>query len=299
MLLSALICFFLILSPRATQPASQDDFNVTYERWKQPNDHYYLDIHHKMNVILHGGCDRSSYRILSPNEGVLVPNTSSVFYVFLRPPRSEDIAFWRSIPSPKEMRNDPLLCAAAYTKKHALFKKDGCNLPHYMGVSHPRCQSRILAWSCKQAAVNDGNATYNDFRLLEAQHTRWRLPPTPYLIIARDALVNMCGQLVLSCGFVHTNTNCRAPGDLSRTRLFRKTCPHPLEIVRQQRNTSSQVSLNASGASLMSGNCSTRTPYSSEYVCVHKLFVLAQVMQTNIPNMQLSTFNLHLIDHST
>jgi len=81
-----------------------------------------------------------------------------------------------------------------------------------MNPSSPRCQIEYLKWICNNARMDITQTASNNFILPDSYHVNAELPPIPYLIVAKDAFVSLCGQIANSCGVVHTTANCQAPG---------------------------------------------------------------------------------------
>lgn len=94
-----------------------------------------------------------------------------------------------------------------------------------MHPSAPRCQTQYLKSICQQASLLIDNHQPNGFILPESNHATTYLPPQPWLVTTKDTFVSMCGQISLSCGMIHTNTNCRALAYEMHALTFQRYCP--------------------------------------------------------------------------
>lgn len=190
--------------------------------WKEKSNYYYASLEEKMKIIMHGNCRDTYVRVMEASNFSSM-ESSQVFVADIPPPPSL-VDWWRSFPRPSQMRVEPYLCDVVTTKRLPIFENSGCQLPHYMSPSAPRCQTKYLKWICDNARTNTTNATANGFILPESDHQRSFLPPIPWLLMTGKAFVSMCGHIVAQCGLIHTNANCMATGYLSQGVKFSKKC---------------------------------------------------------------------------
>ena len=135
------------------------------------------------------------------------------------------VSWWRDIPSPIQMRQEPMLCESPYKHLRPIFEADGCQLPQYMHKEAPRCQSRYLQWICAQSRIEKNDSSSNGFFLREAHHAILHPhPPTPFLITAKKSFITMCGQILHPCGLVHLANSCLAQYQRDQARLISRTC---------------------------------------------------------------------------
>ena len=78
---------------------------------------------------------------------------------------------------------------------------------------------------CQQASLSIYNHVSNGFILPESNHATTYLPPQPWLITVTNTFVSMCGQILLPCGVIHTNTNCRSLAYEIHALAFQRYCP--------------------------------------------------------------------------
>lgn len=109
--------------------------------WRSRQEYYYSKLEEKMSVILHSNC-LQTYTILPDHSVHAIPNNKTAIYVVPSPPTIELQQWWKNIAPPKQMRVDPYLCEVIYTKFKPILANPGCQLPHYMTYSAPRCQTR-------------------------------------------------------------------------------------------------------------------------------------------------------------
>lgn len=119
------------------------------------------------------------------------------------------------------------------------------------------------------------------FILPESDHQNSFMPPIPWLLSARKALVSKCGTIVTSCGYFHTTANCMATGNSYTAKKFYESCSIP-----------SNSSLNIKGAKI----CRRNTPYGDDVVHHKKVFVLAEVDDSYVYHLHLGTLNLRLVN---
>jgi hypothetical protein len=194
--------------------------------WKNKKSYYYPDIDVKMKEILNGQCS-SSYKVFQGPQ-ISVPADDSLVYVTEMKASSDLYEWWRSFRKPQQMRVDPFLCEAVYLKKTPIFNNTGCQLPHYMNPSAPRCQTSYLKWACDKSKISIDDHASNFFVLPEADHSRAETPPQPWILTGRNAFVSLCGQISARCGYVHTTANCMATGYKQKAAIFHSSCPYTL-----------------------------------------------------------------------
>lgn len=172
--------------------------NKTF-RWKELAKYYYTSVEQKAEVVLHSGCE-ASYELLPDHSPLAMAADRHVINFIPFPPTPELYKWWKSIPPPTQMRIEPSLCQSVYRKRRPIFNNTGCQLPHYMSASAPRCQTGYLKWICDHATLDTNITTPNYFVIPESNHGTWIDPPTPYLAAVKEAFVTMCGQILASCG---------------------------------------------------------------------------------------------------
>ena len=183
--------------------------------WKGKFLYYFDSIDTKLLETLDksSSCSIRSGNIkLLPDYSVEVPTQPNVINIASYPPDPTMLRWWQEINKPQQMRQEPLLCLEPYTKRKPLFEANGCQLPTYMHPSAPRCQSKILKEICFRSKIEKNQSTVNGFVLPEADHMEMGfVPPPPFLITARNALVTMCGQIIhRQCGLIHLSASCLA-----------------------------------------------------------------------------------------
>lgn len=167
--------------------------------WVKPETYYFNNIHDKMKVIMQPNCT-NHYKVIDNSQDFEVPRSEDKLHVIILPIDKELYSWWKNIPKPKQMRVDPNLCEVVNTKKKPIFGNRGCQLPHYMAVSAPRCQTSYLKWICEHSQLPINQTTPNHFVIPESNHATWVDPPTPYILVVRNAFSTMCGQLKTACG---------------------------------------------------------------------------------------------------
>lgn len=146
-----------------------------------------------------------------------------------------------------------------------------------MNPSAPRCQTKYLKWLCENSEIAFNDSTANNFVMPESEHATTPLPPQPFMVIAKDSYVSMCGQIVGHCGLVHTTANCMATGYKSIGQSFKNKCT--MDIA---------AGLGASGRPTGTKfSCADGTPFGNEVVVQDRVFVVAQVDDTY-------TYHIHL-----
>lgn len=201
--------------------------------WNEQKSYYYDSIQEKINEIaLSYNCKKSIKFI--DNHTEVLPAYDDEIHVSVFPISHDILWWWKNIPRPNQMRVDPFLCESVYKKKRPIFKNNGCQLPHYMHPSAPRCQISYLKWICDKSKLFDSDPRH--FFLPESNHNQSFIPPIPYLLITKNSLVSMCGTVVFKCGTIHTTANCMATGYEFQALKFQRSC-------KFQQNKSNQVCL--------------------------------------------------------
>lgn len=211
-------------------------------KWNAKETYYYNTLQQKLDVILYGRCLERA-QIMPEHAPIKPPNSSEAILVFPKPPLLEIVQYWTDIPRPKQMRVDPNLCEGVYIKRKPIFKNTGCQLPHYMSPAAPRCQTSYLKWICESSQMNVTTIQPNYFIMPEADHQTWPKPPIPWLMVVKEAMVSMCGQISMSCGFMHTNANCKATGYINQAMAFSRHCPKPSDAMVHSSNTIANIDL--------------------------------------------------------
>ena len=126
-------------------------------------------------------------------------------------------------------RTDPELCLAPWKKSRPIWVGNLCERTlqgKYMHPDAPRCQTKYLHWACNMSSLGNKkkcNISYylivyiiwlspnyfhsskdirledsrkNQFQIFEADHSTWNPPPEPFLIIATNSTVTICGQII-------------------------------------------------------------------------------------------------------
>lgn len=200
--------------------------------WNKRSSYYFTNLHHKMEELLafspNTECD-SKY-VMLPDATMKVPlvHSNASFLASSFPVSKDLVDWWRAMHRPSSMRVDPYLCEVVYTKAKPIFKAKQCQIPTMMHPSAPRCQVTYLKWICEAAQRPLNDSALNPFVVPEADHATTEVPPDPYLVIAKDVFVSMCGQLHTKCGLLHTSANCRATGFRWKAKKFGQNCPFSL-----------------------------------------------------------------------
>jgi hypothetical protein len=243
--------------------------------WNRQQTYYYKTLEQKLSVIGHEGCQRLYSILPAVKREIFEANNSHMITVTASPVEPSIMKFWKEIPSPKQMRVDPNLCDVVYTKRKPIFNNTGCQLPHYMNAAAPRCQTDYLKWICDSSRMPLTQTISNHFILPEANHAHWHLlPPMPFVLSLKEVMVSQCGQISAACGFIHTNTNCRASGFYSQAKAFARYCPKASSI-------RSNYKINGNGT------CQARAPFQSHYHYYDRVFVVAQVDDTFVYHIHL------------
>jgi hypothetical protein len=198
-------------------PADENAF-MWKDRWR----YYFPSVETKMAEILSPGCYRKINR--TNNWMIEIPNDDDVLNIASTPIKKDVVAWWRDISRPNQMRVDPNLCDLVYTKSKPIFNGTGCQVPAIMNPFAPRCQTKYLKRICDSARKSIEDKVPNNFVLPESDHKTIDMPPQPWILTARNALVSMCGQISSKCGLVHTTANCMATGQKSLSLKFVEKC---------------------------------------------------------------------------
>ena len=121
-------------------------------------------------------------------------------------------------------RVEPQLCDHPYTRKRPIFNNSGCQLPGYMHIGAPRCQVKYLKWICDHSRISFDDSRSNGFVIPESDHANSFVPPVPWLLMANDVLVSLCGDVVHACGLVHTQSNCMGLRQRYEAEQFQRGC---------------------------------------------------------------------------
>ena len=248
--------------------------------WRERWTYYHPTLEIKMKETLVGGCLQSWKRL--PDATTKLPADDATVYASSFPVAQDIMSWWKAIPAPRQMRVEPFLCEAPSTRKRPIWSNPGCQLPHYMHPSAPRCQTKYLKWVCEMAAVpHDKVDSRGGFILPESNHSSAEMPPQPFLLMARNAIISLCGHMVVRCGLVRTTANCMASGYKVQAQLFHDTCP--LSIVPTNYNR-----LDKQGASSSSRlKCHKGAPFSEIVVREKRIFVVAEVDDTYVYHVHL------------
>lgn len=227
-----MIFYLFLLQVFSLVIANQKEFKR--HAWKKPYEYYYRTLEEKLSMILRGDC-RKKFHVLAANSDIIVPTDRNEINAIPYEINAIDLRWWSSIAPPKQMRVDPRICSSVYNaKKRPIFNAEGCQLPDYMSPSAPRCQTKYLKYNCDNSQIPINESKPNHFILPESIHQNWQTPPIPWIITAKDSLVNICGHISSSCGIIHTTANCRAYSFNLHSSAFRRSCPLPkVEQVRK------------------------------------------------------------------
>lgn len=252
--------------------------------WRERWTYYHPSLEVKMKETLVGGCLQAWTRL--PDATIRLPAGNGSVSVSSFPVTADILQWWRALPAAKQMRVEPFLCEAPSTRKRPIWSNPGCQLPHYMHPSAPRCQTSYLKWICERASVpHDRVDVLGGFVLPEARHATAEVPPQPYLLTARHAIVSLCGHMVVGCGLVRTTANCMASGYKVQAQLFHDTCPLSIvpagydDINQQQQQQAQKVPQRLS--------CRRGAPFSEVVVHVKRLFIVAEVDDTYVYHVHL------------
>lgn len=190
--------------------------------WTQKFKYYYPSVEAKMNEVLSPGCSK---KLTVLKDGLIqLPSSNATINVASMPVTNEIMEWWKKIQKPNQMRVDPNLCDAVYTKKMPIFNNTGCQLQGYLHPSAPRCQNKYLKYVCEQSQIPIDEVNGNSFTLPESDHSNTLLPPQPWLLTARNSFVSMCGTISTDCGLIHTMSNCQGTASKFTGKVFLTKC---------------------------------------------------------------------------
>jgi hypothetical protein len=261
--------FFVISLVRALAAIKRDE---PYS-WRNRNQYYYRSLNTKMEEVLSSNCKVVLNTL--QDSVIRLPDSSAKLNVASMPVRQEIISWWQSIPKPKQMRVDPNLCAAVYTKKKSIFNNTGCQVPGMMHLGAPRCQNGYLKYVCDKSMISIDDSRRNGFVLPESDHMHSELPPQPWLLTARNSFVSMCGHISSECGIIHTLSNCLGGRHTRDAKMFNQKCPTSLQ-------NSSSFEYRPKNST-----CFVGTPYASSYENHEKVFVVAEHDDTHVYHIHL------------
>ena len=280
--------------------------------WRDRQTYYYPTIEAKLEQIMMGKCVghtervcvkgseadapecREQFRVETLNMAlddssflkqmsiILAGVTSKKGVVIAFPPTKYMVETWRNIAPPRQMRMDAQLCKEPWKFPNPVLKGDKCRNINYMHNGAPRCQASYLRWICDHSSMGRDIKKANGFILPESDHAKADVPPTPYMVVAQDAYVTMCGQIVKDCGLILPNAGCMA-NDFNNRLLRGKLKECPLHRVQRM----------AGG----SGSSDMRPGYNDRFSCnassfvnvtrVEKLFIAGEVDDTHIYHVYL------------
>lgn len=245
---------------------SSDRNKDTGNLWPNIYKYYFQDLQSKTSTIMAPKCFKSLIHLPNSSFDTEIIDSGNVF-ISSFPIDSTMLNWWRSIPSPKQMRVEPLLCTHPYTRKRPIFNNSGCQLPQYMDPFAPRCQVQYLKWICDNANIPFEDVSNSRFVLPESKHATSFIPPQPWLLRTKNSLVSMCGDIITECGLIHTTSNCMGVKQQYEAKLFQKSCPlHKFK--------------HASLASSNNTTCKKDAPWSREVEFHDRVFVVAEVDDT-------------------
>jgi hypothetical protein len=192
-----LILSLLFVASRSIITSYQDVFQSF--KWKKPYDYYYRSVQEKLPVILHGNCLKN-VNLLPVDANITVPTERNRLNVITYSIDKDLYLWWIRIPKPRQMRIDPRICTSIYLKRKPIFDNPGCQLDGYMSPSAPRCQTKYLKYICENSKMNFTDVVPNHFVIVEADHSQWLTPPSPWIAVAKNASVSICGHISASCG---------------------------------------------------------------------------------------------------
>eukprot|EP00596_Hydrurales_sp_CCMP1899_P000720 CAMPEP_0119036636 /NCGR_PEP_ID=MMETSP1177-20130426/4473_1 /TAXON_ID=2985 /ORGANISM="Ochromonas sp, Strain CCMP1899" /LENGTH=540 /DNA_ID=CAMNT_0006996791 /DNA_START=146 /DNA_END=1768 /DNA_ORIENTATION=- len=247
-------------------------FGVEQEyEWRSRSEYYYQSVQEKMKFILSSNC-MTALNTLEKGT-IQLPASDNSLNVASMPVKQELLEWWKSIPSPKQMRVDPYLCQAVMMKKRPIFNNTGCQISGWMNPGSPRCQNKYLKYICEKSQIPIDNPQGNDFVVPESNHMKSELPPQPWLLTIRNSFVSMCGDVSTKCGLVRTQANCQAIQETFDAKLFQSKCP--LSLQDKVKGTD------------MNGTCLPGAPFTSYYEKHKKLFIAAEHDDTHVYHLHL------------
>jgi hypothetical protein len=187
------------------------------------------------------------------------------------------LQWWKHMKPAKQHRCDPLICQAPYSKKRPIFNQTGCSIFNYMSPSAPRCQTQYLHHLCSIASQEIGDTTFRHTIMPESDHANTYIPPTPWILTAKDSFVTACGQIIAGCGYIHTTANCMAENfKMDYPDTFRSDCHIDKQVFNEA----------AAGLSVKCPSLSTLKHYSrpdvTEITYYKRVFIVAEVDDTYV-----------------
>ena len=143
-----------------------------------------------------------------------------------------------------------------------------------MHPSAPRCQTRYLKWICDHSRMDITEEKGNGFILPESDHSRTEKPPQPYLVKIRNASVSMCGDISMSCGYLHTTANCMATGYRWQAQQFHKKC-----FKSRAANYNARPNWESGSTAY---TCEEGAPWDTDVVYHRRVFVVSEVDDTYV-----------------
>jgi hypothetical protein len=190
--------------------------------WRDKWRYYFPTLQTKLTEIINPKC---IHTVNITNDWIVkVPTLDNVVHAASVPVNKDIVCWWKGIPKPQQMRVDPNLCDQVYSKSRPIFNNTGCQVPAIMNPSAPRCQTKYLKWICDSARLSIDDKAPNHFVIPESNHNTTDLPPHPWILTARNAVVSMCGHISFKCGLVHTTANCMSTGQKLLSKKFAETC---------------------------------------------------------------------------
>jgi hypothetical protein len=236
--------------------------------WTDRERYYYPDLRVKLSELLMGQQECIEKAVIGGDNDDRVPSSGDITKISSFPVEKRSpglLEWWKSMEPPKQIRVEPFLCEDVNSKRHPIWKSMGCQLKHYMNPSAPRCQTKYLKYICDNSQLDVDIERGNGFILPESNHAKTEKPPQPYLVTTRNAIVSMCGDLSMPCGYLHTTANCMATGFRWQAQQFHKKCPQSILVP---------------GA--LNYSCLPGTPWSRDVVRYKRVFVVNEVDDTYV-----------------
>jgi hypothetical protein len=203
--------------------------------WRDQDRYYFNHFKTKMADIMSPKCFESMTNTVKDKHDDIslldeVKTGSEIHGIDLEP-ESKFRQWWAKFKSPRQMRTDPLFCDRPAKLIRPIFAANGCQLPGNMHRAAPRCQPKYLKWACDKSRAEYNQTRTPGFVLPESNHLGSKsIPPRPYLVVAKKALVTSCGRIVKECGLVAQDTGCASQRLKKIAGMFAKRCDlHTLE----------------------------------------------------------------------
>lgn len=188
-----IIAICIVVSITSTNSNNNEVKNEPYP-WKDKTKCYYQVLEKKLNYTLSANCS-TNLRIIKDST-IELPSRSDFINVASMPVENNLLKWWKKLKKPMQLRVDPALCTAAVnSRKKSIFNSTSCQLMGYMDESAPRCQTKYLQYICNNSQIPINSSRGNAFILPESDHENTFLPPQPFLLMARDSFVSMCGEI--------------------------------------------------------------------------------------------------------